>query len=1167
MLSYQNVVNPIQSVSDIVERMSVAPGINKNTKNFKKVIDAVVSGYSVIDILEDPIGLADVAASQAHYFKKFLNTVSIPKKLRRIKQTRVLVAQSSLDTIDDDLRSMRDYSDFFVGEDKVSGYKEISSSYAIEQLAPLFVEAPKMVTTKKRIGKEVIERDVYAYIVPHIFFLDLFDSATNEDEQKRLLEKKQRLVKEGMKYIDHEGKERVAKFLMQSPSQERVVSGVFIAEHVIHPIDALNRIGMNPFAFAKALDTNSKGETVYKLDYAKAMKRFGLTLSNSVKSRFIQIGTEVVRDETTGDVIIKGGNVTIRVVEDAYSTVNQDKFKAFGKDTKRGQIFDAADHPVEQVAGDGQMYMNERVKNIAEKEFGRSFQNGVVRLFSGFVKGNAVYIPGLNNYFEEDMVIPMSSFKASTDTLEDVLDELDLQFRVALFGTPLRMKKQFVRIPYQFVHGMNLSAKSMIQLVEPHLDRVAKMLKDPELIKEYVGIDKLDSVKFQELSREEQEVDLENTLVSTLTTFLYYAPESYVDVYLKEKALVLLQELIKDWKAGSIPVEGNYRFLIQDPYTILETYKARGTKKEIRKDGKLYVDPNMGMKANTVFMFDRDGKTVHVGDVAIARNPQMTKGQSRVVEARAYAKYMNTKDAFDGIIMMSCHDFNAIAMGGADMDGDTALVMTETPIVEAVRKACANAPAFLDVHFEETADGEVIFADGCPYTGDANKMKKHVYTFTKEEYTRDLQMTMYENSLEYVAEKLVPNRIGELTNYATKLADAVRVMGYKMLEATNQEEYDYLKGRIQSFEEMIDLLGWVQSWEIDRAKHGGAYEEELEEQLAFINNPPKEIAYRNKKGKLKWFTPDWMGYLKGKLVDGKTVKRTGSVLSRVHQYVSRWEEEELVAEVNRMRVEYKDNNILNNLVAGVEMPSNPIDQYNLRKAVGEVKGRYNVHVREAYNHFITGMKKAEFMNFVGPMEKNAYLEQVDKERKDLMNHAVDIAQAELTELAASFTPEQVGVVAYQSAYSLSEANRGATEDQPARGLSFPWVAAKYQLLSATRTAFGTQDKPNLEPKVKTFSKEELAINKVNIGNFAPGMTGKMVANMIQSWNDQVAVMVESDQVGNVMYNVYVKKDRVASIFPEYVTRFAGSTKFVAKVTDMKVNSKSLSFYVAALARY
>jgi len=57
---------------------------------------------------------------------------------------------------------------------------------------------------------------------------------------------------------------------------------------------------------------------------------------------------------------------------------------------------------------------------------------------------------------------------------------MDAQFRIALSGTPLRYKKKFVKIPYQFVHGMNLSAEAMWKLVQPHLDRVKAMLKNPK---------------------------------------------------------------------------------------------------------------------------------------------------------------------------------------------------------------------------------------------------------------------------------------------------------------------------------------------------------------------------------------------------------------------------------------------------------------------------------------------------------------------------------------------------------------------------------------------------------------------------------------------------------------------------------------------------------------
>lgn len=1161
-----NVTNSIQSVSQLIERLSTfSPLTAIGTKNFERVVQAVVTGENVVEVIENPVELAGVAKQQAHVFAKFLEANPLPKKLRRIKNIRVIVAQADLKTIsDDELVSQRDYSDFgLVGEDHKSGYKEVSGSYAFEMLAPYHNATPQMITTKKMINGELMTREVMAYVLPHVFFIDL-----NGNEEGDL-PKKQAIVLNGLNYIDHEGEMRKALYLFRSPSQERVVQIVSIAEHIVHPVDALKAVGNDPLAFAKYVKDSEgnimidgEGNYIYKLDIIKAMKRFGLTLSNSVKSNFIRFGKDVSIDPATGDIIISGGNIVARIVEDVYSEVNEGQYKAFDKINKKGRIFNASEYSVKQIAGDGQMYINEKIKTLGEQEFGRDFQNGVARLFSGFVKGNVVYTPGLDDYFEEDIIIPMSSFKASTDTLEDVIEDLELQFRVALFGSPMKKKKMFVGLPYQFTHGMKLSAQTMFKLVQPHLDRVKTMINDPKAMEEYLGLDKLDNM--DDLTLLEQEDAVMTSLVSTLTTFMYYSPESYNDVYLKEKALYMLQELVKEWKAGSIPVEANYRFLVMDPYAILDTYKSRGTNKEIRKNGELYVDPKAGVRAGSVFMKAKDGKNIHEGKIAMARNPQMTKGQSRIVYGVKYSRYMKAKDAFDGLIVMSCHDFNAIAQGGADFDGDTSLCMTQPELIQAVESACKTAPAFLDIHFVQNQDGTFSFADGCPFLGDEELVKankdKYTFTFTKEQYTRDFQMEMYKTSLDYVAETLKPNRIGELTNFATKLADAVRALGYKAVSyatSGDHKQYEQTIERIKELEEKIDLLAWVQSWEIDRAKHGGAYEEALKEELDFLENPPVEVSYYDMKaGKMKWFTPDWMAARSEKEVDGQAVQRTNSVLSLVNQYINKWEETELVSVVKEMRADYHNHNILSFIASAVQLPQNPAAHYALVSSVRNVKTEYNVMMSNAHTQNRLALDEMKFMTFGDEHAEEMKLNEIKRQLNDAQTFAVEKAQAELIALSSTYSLEQIGLVAYKETYGVSSSNRNATQDQPARGLSFPWITM-YPLLAAVRLASNKEDTIVLEPQVRHF--DSLDVNKVNIGNFAPGFDGQAVFNMISNWSNHVAIKVEADQFGNMTHSVFVKKQRVASIFPEYITHFTGGTKFLAQGSDFKVNAKSLSF--------
>jgi len=230
-----------------------------------------------------------------------------------------------------------------------------------------------------------------------------------------------------------------------------------------------------------------------------------------------------------------------------------------------------------------------------------------------------------------------------------------------------------------------------------------------------------------------------------------------------------------------------------------------------------------------------------------------------------------------------------------------------------------------------------------------------------------------------------------------------------------------------------------------------------------------------------------------------------------------------------------------------------------------IKSMYNTAISNAYRKFDTEMSQLEFISFASDYAKEQYINQLKRDLDDSLNFITEKCQAEFMALSEQFDPAYIGLVAYQMTYSVSASKRGATVDEPARGLSFPWVVAKHQFVAALRKVSGTEHLKLKEPQVTRF--DQLEVTKVNIGNFTPGYTPEMVANMIQNWANHIAVMVQADELGNLRHEVYVKKQRVASIYPEYVTFFTGATRFVAKVKDFQVNKKSLTFYLESVTRY
>jgi hypothetical protein len=308
-----------------------------------------------------------------------------------------------------------------------------------------------------------------------------------------------------------------------------------------------------------------------------------------------------------------------------------------------------------------------------------------------------------------------------------------------------------------------------------------------------------------------------------------------------------------------------------------------------------------------------------------------------------------------------------------------------------------------------------------------------------------------------------------------------------------------------------------------------------------------------------------MAFRKGKSVNGFSIQKTGSVLSRVHDFITDWEESELVGELKALRGEYMNNNLLSFISSAVELPENNIAKMALISSVRKVKTNYNLTLKAAYEVYSAKRADLEYISFTNDAMKEKKDAEVKRELDDAVFYAVEKAQAELMALTDTFESAQIGLVAYEMTYKVTASNRGADIDNPARGLSFAWSAAKWHVLAALRVASNTTDKVSVKPVVKEF--DALEVNKVNVGAFTLGLDGQTIANMIENWGNSVAVMVMQDENGNVRHDVFVKKQRVASIYPEYVTKFTGAHCFTAKVKDLKVNTKSLSFNLVSVTRY
>jgi hypothetical protein len=982
------------------------------------------------------------------------------------------------------------------------------------------------------------------------------------DTQKQL----QFVAMNGGIIVEVEGKEIHAEYLYQTPSQQRLVQATFCAE--MDPIEVLERLGHDFRCYAKKA-ANGK----WVIDMSKAIKRFGLSGTNTIPSMLVKIGNRI-KKMSNGDIMLVGGTHTFRVTRGVHARVKTGVYKAYDVTTGQFRTIDASEFPRLLAVGDGLIFCDVTVYNALVAEFGLDTSAWQVRI-TPFTKGLMVFVPFLKDIYEADIVAFDTAVKGNYETLLEKHPDFEIEVRIALFNKPARYAKKYTNIPYQFINTLPLDHKAYIGMVDKHLDRAFELYENPKLMAEYLGLNvlsELESLSDEELTEEQREL-AKNTLVSRFTEFLYAGEFTMKDPMMKKYAIDIIQNIIKEWSYGSVPVEGHYRFMVQDPYAILEAKRQydRLEKMGVEEHDFKYIDENgdeyiivpeyVGLPANTVFMIDDNDKFMMDGqDVVFNRNPKITYGETALARTYVTEEYALAhqafKKAFVNLAIFSVHDFNTFKQGGADNDGDTTFAMTESAIVNAVKENIHRFPALLDISILE--DG--TFKEGCPFSNpnmDKNEFKR---AFMDHEYTREFARSLHELSKVYVLRTLEPNDIGLLTNYATKILDAITKLTIAISEKVTLEgqpltlEMDYVyRKEIRRYRHYVDILRLAQGWEIDKAKHGGYYKQFMD--LRFFKDEnyfPFYATKVTKRGNRVWFTPDWMAARKG--MKGE---KTGSLIQRIRDHVLARFENEIVEKFRALNPVSSENNLVAELSLAIQKPHHYDD---VLKAVRQVRNEYTRGILKAVQFRDENFAKLEQYTVhadgrkVTEAEKAHYATIIEKKFSEMMDAVVEVSNARMSalEIELNVHPAVLGLAAYEITY----ADRNDKKyDSPTSGLSFPWAGAKYHLLSAVRLVSGK------DMRFTNIQKVNASGVKINIGNLFVDpewiKQNALAKGKIYVWNQPVAD-VNDPLHGYHVFAAYIGKVKIGYVFANKAHAFSGHDKWEVRIKDAtyKVNDKT-----------
>lgn len=473
----------------------------------------------------------------------------------------------------------------------------------------------------------------------------------------------------------------------------------------------------------------------------------------------------------------------------------------FGKDEKVS--FGEWEEEMERPATDGSIYL---AKWLAD-ESGQENESGFAVRIAQVVKGMAIVIDGLEKETGSDMILFGGSVKANLETYIE---------KNELGSTLLNKARSDKKSPYIML-GAQVATKTFNnELLEKSFAETRSLLKS------IIALDKETLDTFLSLEETNEDEDLEKLMSGQRTEVLYRAnPEAFLkDGQLRKSLSDFLLERTRKMEEGkSFKVtDSEWRHMIVDPYAILSYLK----------EGKMYIkreEMTRGIRRQSGFSLLNG--SINSQKAVLYRFPFLHKYEARLLNAHKNSLFLN-KEAYrwynkqirsglmKGFMFYSLWDMEAEGQSGADFDGDQTVWSTNKDIVNQTEQY----PLFLDysrVWDNETKGFKTI--EGCPFKEELTNNMIHF-----EELDSTTEEFLWEQTARLAMKNLKQNYVGLFTHASDTVTEMTSV---------NAEHKDEL-------EKLNQLLAVAIRWEIDAAKHGAAFYDELSF-LSFITEGASTI--------------------------------------------------------------------------------------------------------------------------------------------------------------------------------------------------------------------------------------------------------------------------------------------------------------------------------------
>lgn len=655
----------------------------------------------------------------------------------------------------------------------------------------------------------------------------------------------------------------------QTRKAEMVVKSVDIPYH-----EYFRRIGFNPALFLTPDKKRPGYVTVKSVD--KMSKRVKQTASSS-KPRAFMVDYRYKGEEEVTYTVFRGTPEEETVMATRICLVKEGTDEevfvllapdflvrqevelvvpAFPKSASTAIRMERVKQVVDKAATDG--------SHLFDRDF--AFQNGMadgndLRAGEHFrwgapVKGFAFLFPGLVSLTGYVAILFDGGIKGDARV---AFRDFPMDFAVLTRGRKseefpsLKLSRQVLSaIQYApLLSGLEADTNSLIERV---------LSFDEESVRKFLSISDETGVEEGGFSGE-REVD-----VDQLTTRLYaVGRKTFLKSHtMKKKLADLLRAALEKFGRGSSLYleDASFKHMMVDPWTIVQ----------YMRQGVLGVDETaeeqVGVKPHHVLVSglkrDAAGQLVHhldTREVALFRFPFLHEYEARKVNiggdnpfgderAQAWYQYLAKSGQLQGLIFYSLWDMNPEAQSGADFDGDQTLVTANPHVVDSLRQQ----PYFLDYSLVEQADGSWELISGCPFPGEARSLEPFLSDQDRSfiqangvelagdglSLPEDVARTPAAQDLigklgaAVARAGLVPNDIGSYTNINSTIFNIISVLDKHLFEIAALVVKEGMQPDLMAalsalteeklgYERLSLFLAVAIRWEIDKAKHGGAY--------------------------------------------------------------------------------------------------------------------------------------------------------------------------------------------------------------------------------------------------------------------------------------------------------------------------------------------------------